>query len=219
MSERRYNDPCPIARGLSLVGERWALLIVRELLLGPKRFTDLHRGLPTASQNVLSQRLHELHRDGVVGRRRLGPPTSATVYELTDWGRELEPVLEHLGRFGVRAPITSTADIGLDSLMLAVTSMFAPEAVGDLTTSCELRLDEDTFHATIADGRMDLARGAAERPEVVVGTDTDTLRRLTFGDDAERAELLASGRVRLEGDHRTLARLAEAFTAAPAPGI
>src|SRR5436305_8974178 len=99
-SKRTYGDRCGIARALDRVGERWALLVVRELLLGPKRFGDLRAGLPGASPNVLSQRLRELEDAGVVRRRRLPPPAGVRVYELTEWGRELEPVVLHLGRWG-----------------------------------------------------------------------------------------------------------------------
>src|SRR3954464_5929351 len=99
-SRRRYDDACGAAHALDVVGERWGLLVVRELLLGPKRFGDLHRGLGAVSQNVLSQRLRELEAKGVVTRRRLGPPVSAPVYELTSRGAALEPVLVALGRWG-----------------------------------------------------------------------------------------------------------------------
>src|SRR5512145_951843 len=98
--ERAYADACAAARALDVVGSRWALLVARELLHGPKRFTDLRAGLPTASPNVLSQRLRELQRDGVVRRRALPPPAGSQVYELTEWGRELEPVMLALGRWG-----------------------------------------------------------------------------------------------------------------------
>src|ERR1700685_3017592 len=106
MTEKRsYGDSCGIARALDLVGERWALLVVRELLLGPKRFTDLRAGLPKVSADVLSQRLRELERIGAVQRRKLPPPAGVQVYELTDWGRELEPVLLALGRWGSRTDL------------------------------------------------------------------------------------------------------------------
>ena len=91
---RSYGDACGIPRALDRVGERWALMIVRELLLGPKRFTDLRTGLPDASPNVLSQRLRELEQEGIVRRRKLPPPAGSKVYELTEWGTELEPVLD-----------------------------------------------------------------------------------------------------------------------------
>jgi DNA-binding HxlR family transcriptional regulator len=101
---RTYDDGCAAAHALDLVGERWALLVVRELLLGPKRFTDLRAGLPAVSSNVLSQRLRELEQAGVVRRRRLPPPAGSRVYELTDWGMELEPVIIRLGRWGPATP-------------------------------------------------------------------------------------------------------------------
>ncbi len=100
MERRTYGDPCGVARALDAVGERWALLVVRELLLGPKRFSALHRGLGAASQNVLAQRLRELEAAGIVRRRRLGPPAGSWVYELTEQGSELEPVLIALGQLG-----------------------------------------------------------------------------------------------------------------------
>ena len=96
--ERSYDDPCGIARALDLVGERWALLLVRELVFGPKRFTDVRRGLPGASQNVLAQRLRELRRDGIVEQIRLGPPAATRAYRLTERGRGLEPILLELAR-------------------------------------------------------------------------------------------------------------------------
>src|SRR5919108_593540 len=105
---RTYGDGCAIARGLDLVGERWALLVVRELLLGPKRYTDLRRGLPNASPNVLSQRLAELERAGVLRRRKLPPPAGSRVYELTEWGRGLEQTVVSLGHWAARSPATPT---------------------------------------------------------------------------------------------------------------
>src|SRR3954470_8923188 len=105
MATRRSDgDGCAIARGLDLVGERWALLIVRELLLGPKRFTDLKRGLPNASPNVLSERLRELEQSGIIKRGKLPPPVGSQVYELTDWGRELEVIVVSLGRWASGSP-------------------------------------------------------------------------------------------------------------------
>src|SRR5919202_518872 len=103
-TKRTYDDGCAAAHALDLVGERWALLVVRELLLGPKRFTDLRAGLPHASPNVLSQRLRELEDAGVVTRGTLPPPAASRIYELTDWGRGLEPVIIALGDWGSRSP-------------------------------------------------------------------------------------------------------------------
>ena len=126
---RSYGDQCGVARSLDVVGERWALLIVRELLLGPKRFNDLMAGLPGASPNVISQRLRELTNSGVVSHRDLGPPARVRVYELTGWGRELEPVIVHLGRWGSGAPLPEDASWSLDSLLIALQGTADPAVV------------------------------------------------------------------------------------------
>src|SRR3954470_12767147 len=124
---RTYGDRCGIARALDVVGERWALLVVRELLLGPKRFTDLRAGLPNVGPDVLAQRLRDLEERGVVQRRTLPPPAASQVYELTGWGRELEPALLALGRWGSRAAVPSEdAPLGPDAAMLALKTMFDP---------------------------------------------------------------------------------------------
>lgn len=218
MSGRRsYNDPCGIARGLNLVGERWALLVVRELLLGSKRFTDLHHGLPRASQNVLSQRLRELEQDGVVQRRKLGPPTSAWVYELTEWGYDLGPVLLHLGQWGSRAPVTSTEDLSVDSLILALRDRIDPHPADDLRASYELRLGEDRFRAKVAGGRIELVRGAADQPDVIIETNAATLADLTFG-QRDLGDTLRSGDLKLEGDDRAVTRFTDLFFPRPASG-
>src|SRR5882762_9131790 len=107
-TKRTYGDACGIARALDVVGERWALLVVRELLLGPKRFTDLRAGLPNVSPDVLSQRLRELESAGLVRRRKLAPPAGSRVYDLTDRGHQLEPVVLALGRWGSTAPFPPT---------------------------------------------------------------------------------------------------------------
>src|ERR671918_2781070 len=156
-SMRTYCDGCAAAHALDLVGERWALLVVRELLLGPKRFTDLRAGLPGASPNVLAQRLRELERAGVVRRRKLPPPAASRVYELTDWGEELEPVIVRLGRWGARSPSKPCdAALGVDSLVLSFRTMFDPGAAEGLEASYELRLGEDRFRTVVAEDRFEI---------------------------------------------------------------
>jgi DNA-binding HxlR family transcriptional regulator len=207
---RSYDDPCGIARGLNAVGERWALLVVRELLFGPKRFTDLHQGLPTASQNVLSQRLRELEEAGVVRRRRLGPPAAARVYELTAWGRELEPALFHLARWGSRGPITSGKDLSADALMFALKTSFDPRAADGLRATYELRLDDDRFRAAIADGRLELTRGRAGAPDAVLDTDARTLREVVFT-GRSITDAVRDGALKVDGDERAAARFVAVF--------
>ena len=136
---RTYDDGCAAAHALDLVGERWALLVVRELLLGPKRFTDLRSGLPHASPNVLAQRLRDLEAAGVVRRGKLPPPAASRIYELTEWGRDLEPVIIALGRWGVRSPSKPPdAELGVDSLILSFRTMFDPDRAEG--TRCQLRV-------------------------------------------------------------------------------
>lgn len=213
--KRSYNDPCGIARGLDTIGERWALLVVRELMLGPKRFTDLHRGLPTASQNVLSQRLRELTEDGVVRRRRLDPPAAAWVYELTDWGQDLEPLLLHLARWGSRAQLTTGAGLSVDSLMIALKTTFDPARAGDLHAGYDLRLGADRFRAEVDGGRLRLARGGSGRADAVIETDAATLRSLVFA-GRPLAEATKAGDVRLSGDQDLAERFLGLFPR-PAP--
>jgi DNA-binding HxlR family transcriptional regulator/putative sterol carrier protein len=219
---RTYDDGCAAAHALDLVGERWALLVVRELLLGPKRFTDLRAGMPHASPNVLAQRLRELEGAGVVRRRKLPPPAASRVYELTDWGMELEPVIVRLGRWGARSPsMPHDAAIGVNSIILALRTMFDPHAADGLRGSYELRLGEHRFRAEVADGRFEVARGGAERPDATIETDPDTLRALVFG-GRQLGEALRSGDLRIEGDREAVARFLGLFAlpepASPAAG-
>src|SRR5262245_58962841 len=142
---RTYGEHCAVARALDVVGERWALLVVRELLLGPKRFTDLRAGLPNAKPSVLSQRLRELEAAGVVRRRTLAPPSGARVYELTDDGEDLEPIVIALGHWGSRLPTRPGAVHGSDSLVLALKSRFDPDAARGVDGRFELRLATDRY--------------------------------------------------------------------------
>ncbi|SEG80162.1 DNA-binding transcriptional regulator, HxlR family [Thermomonospora echinospora] len=208
--DRSYHDPCGIARALDVVGERWALLVVRELLLGPKRFSDLHRGLPGASQNVLSHRLRELTAKGVVRRRRLGPPAGAWVYELTEWGRDLEPVLLGLAFWGSRAPLGSDAELSADALVIAMMTLFDARVAGDLDAVLAVRLDDDVFEVRIAGGRLEISRRAPERPGAVIESGVGVLRSLVFK-GRPLAAALEAGDVRLDGDRRLVERFVTLF--------
>jgi DNA-binding HxlR family transcriptional regulator len=180
---RRYDDPCGIARALNAVGERWALLVVRELLFGPKRFAALSRGLPGMSQNVLSQRLRDLEEGGIVRRRTLGPPASTRVYELTPRGRDLEPVLLALAEWGSKDPIgAEDADMSVDAMMLALRTTFDPSAAHGLDARVALRFGDDLFLTEVHSGRFHLAR--AEEPvhaDATFDTDVATFRSFVFG--------------------------------------
>ena len=188
---RSYADPCGIARALDAVGERWALLVVRELLLGPKRFTDLRAGLGAASPNVLSQRLRELEAAGVVRRRKAGP----AVYELTEWGRELHPLLLQLGRWGARSCARPAGTLGVDALMIALEFTFVPERAAGLRARYDLRLGENRFVVELEQETIAITRGTPRQADAVIETDPATLRALVFGD-----RKLAGAPVEIRGD-------------------
>ncbi|GHF25918.1 transcriptional regulator [Amycolatopsis deserti] len=189
---RSYDDPCGVARALDAVGERWALLVVREVLLGPKRFRDLSRSLPGMSQNVLSQRLRELEGAGVVRRRRLGPPASTSVYELTEHGAELEAVVMALARWGSRRPVPPAGELSVDALVLALRTTFSPALAEGLSARVELQLGDDTFTATIDSGEFSIRRAPAEDADVVLRTDATRLRSLVFlGQPLTEADVVA----------------------------
>lgn len=210
-TKRTYGDRCGVARALDLVGERWALLVVRELLLGPKRFTDLRAGLPHVGPDVLAQRLRDLEQSGLVRRGTLPPPAGSRIYELTERGRELEPVVIALGRFGSVAPFPpGEAGIGVDAVVIALKSLFAPAAADGMAASYELRLGEQRFRLDVADGRIEIARGSAIAPDATLETDPGTLASILWHgrklDEARRAGDLA-----IAGDRTAVTRLLALF--------
>jgi DNA-binding HxlR family transcriptional regulator len=210
-TSRTYGEACAAAHALDLVGERWALLVVRELLLGPKRFTDLRAGILHASPNVLAQRLRELERAGVVRRRKLPPPAASRVYELTEWGRDLEPVITALGTWGARSPWRpQDAGMSVDSQILALRTLFAPEAAAGFSGAFELVLGEERFRAVVAGGRLEADRGELESPDATLRTEVGTLAVLLWG-GRDLGEALGSGDVALEGDRGAFERFLTLF--------
>ncbi len=212
MAERRgYGDPCGIARGLDIVGTRWALLVVRELMLGPKRFGDLRAGLPEVSAETLAQRLRQLEDEGVVRRTTLRPPASARVYELTDWGYDLRPVVLALGRWGSQAPFPpGDAALSPDAMMLALPTVFDPARADAVDAVYGVHLGEHAFRVRVAGGELDITRGAAVDADAVIATDTVTLPEVLWRDlkvdEAERAGTLA-----IEGSRRAARRFLGLF--------
>ena len=211
-TKRTYGEACAAAHALDLVGERWALLVVRELLLGPKRFTDLRAGIVNASPNVLAERLRELEQVGVVRRRKLAPPAASWVYELTDWGLELEPAICALGRWGSRSPLHQLdAAMSVDSVILALRTMFDPAAAEGVDATYELRLGERRFRVDVKEGALDADCGEAADPDATIEAEPTTLVALVFGgrplEDAERA-----GDVAVGGDRGAVERFLEMFS-------
>src|ERR1700712_415501 len=181
-TSRRYTDSCGVAHGLDLVGERWALLVARELMLGAKRFSDLKRDLPGISSNVLSHRLDELEQSGIVRRYKLPPPAASWVYQLTDWGRELEPVMQVLGRWAARSPTHDRAQhFGVTSLVLSLRTNFDPTLAVGVTTTFELRFGEDVFVARVAGNALHLDRGTVATLDAVISGDPRMIASVVYG--------------------------------------
>jgi DNA-binding HxlR family transcriptional regulator len=178
---RTQLDGCGIAHASDLLGQRWALLVVRELLLGPKRFTDLRSGIPDISPNVLGQRLRELEESGIITRRKLAPPAAVQVYELTEWGRELEPAVLALGRWASGSfSFSRNADMGPDSLVLALKSTFDPSKAEGLDAAYELRLGEIPFRIEVSEGIFEAARGETENPDATIRSDSEAITGVVF---------------------------------------
>jgi DNA-binding HxlR family transcriptional regulator/putative sterol carrier protein len=217
ISRRTYGSYCGIARALEIIGERWALLVVRDLIQGPKRFTDLRRGLPRIPSNVLSARLKELEEAGVICRRLLPRPSTGIVYELTEYGRELEDIVLRLGLWGARLLGEPRLDdsVNPDSMMLALRATFRPEAARDLRATYELRLGEIVLHARVDMGRLEVGEGPLPDADLVVETDL-TLRALMCG-ELSPGEAVARGKVRLTGKAELIDRFVEVFRIPPAP--
>jgi DNA-binding HxlR family transcriptional regulator len=166
---RRYEDACATAHALDLLGERWALLVVRELMFGPKRFGDLRASLPGISANVLTQRLEGLEAAGILLRRRLPPPASAQVYELTEWGQEAEPIFRALGRWAARSPSHDpTLPFSAASLLLSLRTMLDAERARGISARFGLRLGAETFAGTLAEGRITLVRGTPAEADFIL---------------------------------------------------
>ncbi|WP_033442211.1 winged helix-turn-helix transcriptional regulator [Saccharothrix sp. NRRL B-16314] len=209
-TNRRYGDGCAIASALDYVGERWALLVVRELLLGPKRFTDLQDGLPGAGSKVLAQRLRELEAAGVVRRRTLPPPASSQVYELTEWGARLDAVVVALGLWGAGAAVLSEDPVGADAAMIKLRSFFNPQPEQPWTATYEIRLGRYRFTIRVGDGRLvEMSRGEPREPDTVIETDPGTLDRVV-GAAGALAEAVEQGRLTLTGDGEAGRRLFDA---------
>ena len=217
--KRTYGDSCGIARALDIVGERWALLVVRELLHGPKRFTDLRTGLPRVGPDMLAARLRELEEAGVIRRGALPPPAASKIYELTEWGAELAPVLMTLGRWGSRTPLPDQPPpLGIDAAVVALETTFDPEAAGWVDAVYELTLTDQVFTLEAAAGRLEVTRGhapAGVTPVASIQTDTATLAAVVWhGHPLERA--MSEGALRVEGNLEAAADFVGLF-APPVP--
>jgi DNA-binding HxlR family transcriptional regulator len=210
--KRNYDDGCATAHALDLVGERWALLVVRELMLGPKRFSDLRSDLRTISPNVLTQRLAELEAAAIVQRRKLPPPAASWVYELTPWGKDLEPIIRALGFWAARSPqMPQGRPMSTAALVLAMRTMFDPDRAGTTRMRMLLHLGHSTYRVTVARGSLEIepgdprqaSDGGRETFDVEVRTDSETFDALLFG-DLEFDTAKTQGTISVTGDETVL---------------
>lgn len=217
MVRRGYGQICGLSHALEIIGERWALLIIRDLLSGPKRFTDLRQGLPRIPTNVLSARLKELEQADVLRRRILPRPASGVVYELTDYGRQLDDILLALGRWGAQSmgQPESDAIVTTDSLMMAMRASFHGHPNSSQPTaepvSYELRVNEIVVSATVQGGRLDVTGGSQPKPDLVIETQNGLAPLLTG--KTTPSEAIESGTIRIIGDPDLLTEFTNTFCA------
>ena len=209
--KRSYGDPCGIARALDVVGERWALLVVRELVLGPKRFTDLRAHLPGIATDVLSQRLRQLERAGVLRPIALPAPASGRAYELTPRGRDLEPVLHALGRWGSQEGFEGvTHDMSVDAFAVALSTVFDAGRADRLDVTLALVVDGDPLVAEVHDDALTIRRGRAEQPAARIESSVEALREVLWrGRSLTDAE--AEGSVSVGGLRSVVRRFVKLF--------
>ncbi len=215
LTGRWYDDACGTAHALELVGERWALLVIRELMFGGRRFADLRRGLPGISANVLTQRLQALEVAGVVARRVLPPPAAVQVYELTSWGYEAEPFVQSLGRWAARSPEHDPSlPLSAASLMMSFRTMFVGDRAGDARLTLAFRPGGDRFAAEVAAGVLLIERGEPDAADAVVAGAPEAIAGVVYG-GRPVADAVASGELAVEGDVAAFARFMGLFTLPP----
>lgn len=192
---RRYDQYCPVCHALELVGERWALVIVRELLKGPKRYTDLIEGMPGVGTNVLASRLRELEAGGIVQKRKLPPPAASTVYELTEYGRELEEPLYALARWGARSlpPPAKGEDFYPDWGLNAFAALLDPEAARGLSGTYVARVGDDVYTVKLENSTVHVEVGPTDGADLDFSTDRETFFGLSSGEVDPRVALAEGG--------------------------
>jgi len=202
VARRSYNQYCTLAEALDVVGERWTLLVVRELMLGPRRFSELLHNLPGIGKNLLSARLRHLEDEGLVARRAEG---TSHVYELTEEGTALAPAMAELARWGLRrlGPYRPERTFRAAWAMFPLSYTANQEAARGIHETWEFRIDDETFHLRVADGAVSPAVGAAPRPDLVVTMDADTLLEM-FSGTLAAVDAVSQGRVSFDGPPEVL---------------
>lgn len=209
MTGKSYDQYCGVARALDLVGERWTLLVVRELYGGPKRYTDLIAGIPGIATDMLAARLKTLEENELVVRRTLPPPAASTVYELTELGHRLEPVLEELGKFGLEIlGKRRNESFRIDWLALPVRTMFRPERASGPPMVVQFEGAGEAFHARIENGAIQTITGPHDAPDVVFAGDVETLARASK-DKSVAEDAVAKGKLKMRGNKKDIVRVLE----------
>lgn len=212
---RSYEDACAAAHALDLVGERWALLVMRELMLGPKRFGDLRASLPGISANVLTQRLEGLEEAGILVHRKLPPPANTQVYELTEWGYEAEPIFQTLGRWAARSPTHDpTLAFSANSLILSLRTMLDAERAGVIDARIGFRLGAETFLGHLAGGSFAVEAMPLAGADVVFSGPPPIIAAAIYGGQP-LAMLEAQGLLALQGDRALAERFIGLFPLPP----
>lgn len=217
MNNRSYHQYCGLAYALDLVGERWTMLIVRELIAGPRRFKDLLDGLPGISTNLLTERLKSLEQNGLAARRVLPPPAGSTVYELTDVGRALDRALIELGRWGSQFVPSSAGDdylLNVGSYALTLQTFFRPDLAEGVNETYALHIDDEVLRVVIENGRLDVRQGGSGRADMTLTTDIATYLGLLTGQIDPQAAA-AQGLARVQGDPAALRRFLAICGVAP----
>ncbi|WIY02290.1 winged helix-turn-helix transcriptional regulator [Amycolatopsis mongoliensis] len=219
-SARTYGQFCGLARALEIVGERWSLLVVRDLMLGPKRFTDLQHTLPRIPVSILTSRLNELEEAGVIRRRVLSQLDAGVVYELTEYGAELDHVVLDLGLWGARSLTYPKPDetLTLDIAILSLYTTFREEAAAGVHVNYELHHlgGEMIVHALVDDGSLKVSAGALPAADLVIEPRGPAMLDLLRG-SLSAQDAISSGKVRVEGDPAHLELFSRLFHIPPAP--
>ena len=207
--KRRYDDACGLAHALELLGERWAMLVLRELAYGPRRFSELKADLQGISANVLTQRLSELEARGLVRRVKLPPPASVQVYQATDWGLEAVPVIASLGKWAARSPCHNpNQPMSHVSLIMSLQTLLSPVLAAGLNARIGFRFGEADYVTTLHDGRLDVQRGEVDDCDVMfVGTSSEVAAVIHGGAPFEM--------IRVEGDMALAKRFVALFPLPP----
>jgi DNA-binding HxlR family transcriptional regulator len=208
---RWYDDACGTALAMELVGERWSMLIVRELMFGGRRFSELKAALTGISANILTQRLEGLEASGVLTRRKLPPPASVQIYELTEWGYESEEPIKALGRWAVRSPLhDATLPLSAASIMMSFRTMISAERAEGLDATIGFRMGAEHFMARVAGGEIAIRRADPEAAQILIETDPMTLASIVYG-GRPLADAEAAGALRLIGDRALAERFVTLF--------